>query len=309
MMGRDMIKALEEEAKGQISVLEEFSARRLGKARRGSIFVGAGDSYAAALAGFYGSGGSCIALDPYHLASSPEIADGVDVFLISVSGRTASNVAAASRIKGVARRTVAITSDEKSKLAGLVNSVIRLPISYEPRTPGLLSFSLSLLAVLKLIGVGQRCDFAGMLDSAVKDQGKIAWGKGTTYFLGNNLAYTVALYGAAKTYELLGLKAHPELLEEFSHLELFSLKTSDIVNIFSSFDPMDESGRLAEALSRGGYEALVIPTRGRSDIERVFHGVFLSQVSVLRRARDAGLSKPSFLSSKARLDASDSMIY
>ncbi len=304
-----MIKALEDEVEGQGNILEEFSARRLAKARRGSIFVGAGDSYAAALAGFYGSGGSCIAVDPYHLASSPEIADGVDVFLISVSGRTASNVAAASRIRGVARRTVAITSDDKSKLAGLVDDVIRLPMSYEPRTPGLLSFSLSLLAVLKLIGVGQRCDFGGMFDSSVKDQGKITWGKGTTYFLGNNLAYPVAVYGAAKTYEFLGLKAHPELLEEFSHLELFSLKASDTVNIFSSFDPQDESGRLAEALSRGGYEAQVIPTRGSSDIERVFNDVFVSQVSVLRRAREAGLSEPSFLSSAARLDASDSMIY
>jgi len=308
-MARDQIGVLEDELKNQGSVLNEFSARKLARARRGSIFVGAGDSYAAALAGFYASGGSCIAVDPYHLASSPGIAEGVDVFLISVSGRTVSNMAAANRVRRVARRTVAITSDGKSKLAGLVDDVVRLPMKYVPRMPGLLSFSLSLLAVLKLVGIGQKCDFGPVFDSAAKARGKISWGKGTTYFLGNNLAYPVALYGAAKTYEFLGLKAHPELLEEFSHMELFSLEASDSVNIFSCFDPLNASGRLARSLSRSGYEAHVIPGRGDSDVEQLFHAVFVSQVSVLRRARQAGLSEPSFLSSAGRLDASDSMIY
>jgi len=303
------MKALIEDVRRQPRILGEFSKSNFRRARRGAILVGAGDSYSAAMLGFFSSGGACIALDPYHLASAPEIARGVDVVLISVSGRTASNLAAAKKVRRLARRTIGITSDERSELAGLVDEVVRLPMKYVPRTPGLLSYALSLLAVLKVVGREEKCDFKGAYDAALKDQGKIGWAKGTTYFLGNSLAYPVAMYAAAKTYEFFGLKAHAELLEEFSHLELFSLGHSDVVNVFSAFDPLDESGRLARALARGRYESRVVPGRGTSKTEQLFHAVFATQLSVLRRAGELRFSKPSFLASEQRLAVSDSMIY
>jgi len=297
------------EVLGQPALLDEFAGAKLPRARRGSIFVGAGDSYAAALEGFYASNGRCIAVDPYHLASAPEMADGVDVFLISVSGRTSSNLEAAKRVRRYARRTFAITADERSRLAALVDEVVALPIRYVPRTPGLATFSLSLLAVLRAAGPRQKCDFRAALDYAAKDRGAITWRRGTNYFLGNKFAYPVSLYASAKTNEFLGLKAHPEALEEFSHLEIFELEKSDSVNIFASFDPMDESGKLARELVRGGYGTRVVPGRGGTVLERVFHDVFTTQLSVLKEAADAGLTEPRFLSSGSRLGASDSMIY
>jgi len=303
------VEALDEEVRRQPKILGEFSKSSFPRAGRGAILVGAGDSYSAAMSGFISSGGACIALDPYLLVSAPEIANGVDVVLISVSGRTASNLAAARKVRRLARRTVGITSDERSKLAGLVDEVVRLPMRYVPRTSGLLSYTLSLLAVLKIVGHREMCDFEGAYRAARKDQGKIGWAQGTTYFLGNSLAYPVAMYAAAKTYEFLGAKAHPQLLEEFSHLELFSLGHSDVVNVFSAFDPLDESGKLAEALARGRFESHRIPGRGASKTEQLFHAVFATQLSVLRRAEELGLSKPSFLTSERKLAASDSMIY
>ena len=297
------------ETERQPAILLEFSKSDFPKAKRGSMLVGAGDSYSAAVAGFYASGGACIAVDPYHLASSPDIARGADVFLISVSGRTASNLEAARKVRHLARRTVAITSDGRSRLAGLVDEVVRLPIKCLPRTPGLLSYSLSLLAVLSIVGRREKCDFEGAFRAARKDSGNIRWGGGTTYFLGNSLAYPVAMYAAAKTYEFLGAKAHPQLLEEFSHLELFSLGPSDLVNIFSAFDPSGASGRLAKALADQGYESHLVPDAGRSETERLFHAVFASQLSVLRRASELRLSEPSFLTAAGRLAVSDSMIY
>jgi len=233
----------------------------------------------------------------------------VDVFLISVSGRTVSNLAAARSVRRLARRTVAITADERSRLAGLVDQVVRLPMAYVPRTPGLLSYTLSLLAVLKIAGRRDRCDFEAAYRAAGKDEGRVSWGDGTTYFLGNALAYPAALYAAAKTYEFLGMKAHPELLEEFSHLELFSLTLADRLNIFCAFDPDGASGRLSRAIARGGYGVSVVPSGGRSEMERLFHAVFVAQRSVLRRAGELGLKRPGFLASRARLAASDSMIY
>ncbi|HXW95439.1 MAG TPA: SIS domain-containing protein [Nitrososphaerales archaeon] len=308
-MARNPMRTFAREVESQPGILLKFSKSNFPKARRGSIFVGAGDSYSAALAGFHASNGWCIAVDPYHLASSPDVARGKDVFLISVSGRTASNLAAARKVRNLARRTVAITSNKGSRLAGLVDQVVGLPVGYLPRTPGLLSYSLSLLAVLSIAGCRDKCDFEGALRAARKDEGKIRWGGGTTFFLGNSLAYPVAMYAAAKTYEFIGARAQPQLLEEFSHLELFSLGPSDVVNVFSAFDPLGASGRLANALAHQGYESHKVPSGRGSRTERLFHAVFASQLSVLRRAGELRLSEPNFLGAADKLTVSDSMIY
>ena len=302
------IEVLEEEVEGQVDVLEKFGESRFPEAAAGSIFVGAGDSYAAALAAFYASRGRCIALDPYSLARSPETAKGLDVYLISVSGKTSANLLAARTIRGLARRTTAITADGSSKLAGLTDDIVRLPTKYAPKAPGMASFTLSLLAVLRIAkgeGIGR---LRTVYDDASKARG-FSTGAGTTYFLGNSLAYTAALYAAAKTYEFLGAKAHAELLEEFSHLELFSLRRSDAVNIFSSFDPSGAAPKLRKALTGAGFDARTVPTAGESDAEKLFHSIFVIQMTILRLARKAGLSRPSFLGAGRRLRVSDEMIY
>jgi len=305
----NLIGSLTDEVESQSRILQDYSRVPMPKAQKGAIFVGAGDSYAAALAGFYACNGRCGALDPYVLGSAPEAARGLEVFFISVSGRTASNVAAAGAVAGLAKRTVAITADGSSPLAMKCDEVLSLPMKYTPRRAGLKSFSLSLLAVMKVVGVTERCDFKSTYASAVKDSGVLSAGRGTTYFLGNSLAHAASLYAAAKTYEVLGSKAHAELLEEFSHMELFALGKSDAVNLFSSFDPSDLSQRLGAALARRGHVVSVVPSGGRSNLERLFHDVFVGQLSVLKRAADRGMVKPKFLSDRGRLEASDSMIY
>ncbi len=301
--------ALRADIESQPDALAAFGRSRISKASRGAIFVGAGDSYAAALAGFYASKGRCIALDPYSLASEPEVSEGVDVYFISVSGKTASNVASARRVKDLARSTSALTAAEGSPLAGLVDRVIPLPMRYAPRTAGMLSFTLSLLAVLKLCGWKGTPDFKGAMRSAKEDRECLRFGGGTTYMLGNSLGYVSALYTAAKAYELLGAKAHAELIEEFSHLEMFSLAKEDEVDVFSCFDPLGIAGRLAKTIRESGYASSLIPSRGRTDVERLFHSVFVGQLATLKGAVDAGLREPNFLASGRRLRASDSMIY
>ena len=308
-MPRGMMSALEEEARRQPESLARFSRSNLPRAPEGSIFVGAGDSYAAALAGFYASSGRCIALDPYSLAASPGIAKGLEVFFISVSGRTVSNTAAAEAVAGVARRRTALTADRGSRLAKLADRTVTLPMTYVPRSPGILSFSLSLLAVMKIAGGWERCDFARAFDAAKRNSERKSVAKRTTYFLGNSLAYPAALYAAAKTYELLGATAHAELLEEFSHMELFSVRRSDAVNMFACFDPAEASARLGRALGEEGYRARVIPASGTTDPERLFHAVFVAQLALLGEARKEGVKEPSFLKAEGRLGVSDAMIY
>jgi fructoselysine-6-P-deglycase FrlB-like protein len=303
------IESLLAEVERQPAALSTLARSKVRRAARGSLFVGAGDSYAAAMAGFFASGGRCIAMDPYTLASAPEIAAGLEVYFISVSGRTASNVAAAGKLRGVAAKTTAITAVEDSPLARRVDRVNPLPMTYAPRRAGMMSFSLSLLAVLKLVGRNDESDFRRALRQAKKDARSLAFGGGTTYFLGNSAGYAAALYASAKAYEVLGVKAHAELLEEFSHLEMFSLTKGDHVDAFSCFDPSGMAGKLAAALARSGYSSSVIPSRGKTFVERLFHSVFVGQLSVLQAASMEGLREPRFLSSGGRLQASDSMIY
>ncbi|MDG6990049.1 MAG: hypothetical protein JRM99_01360 [Nitrososphaerota archaeon] len=293
----------------QPETLEAFAGATLPRAPRGSVFVGAGDSYATALLGFYASKGRCIALDPYALASEPEVARGVKVIFISMSGRTKSNLLALTRIRRLAKGITVLTAVRESPLATGADSVVMLPFSYAPKSPGLLSFSLAALAVLRMVGVSGPSDFGEVFEGAKADYRRPSLAKGTTYFLGNSLGHAAALYASAKVYELLGGRAAGEALEEFSHKELFSLRPSDSVNIFSAFDPDHMAGSLRRALSNEGYNAAVIPARGHSELERFFHCVFVSQLWALGEARKAGLTKPKFLSEQRRLRVSDSMIY
>ena len=281
----------------------------LPRAGEGSIFVGAGDSYAAALAGFYASRGRCAAVDPYVLASNPEFAEGVEVYFISVSGRTSSNVRAAERVGRHAKRTFALTAVEDSRLAGFTDQVVKLPMGYVPRTPGMLSFALSLLAVLKIAGTYGAADFGAALGRARRERLGFSKVGGTTYFLGSSLAHPAALYAAAKTYEMLGSRAHAELLEEFSHLQLFALRRSDLVNAFAFSDPSGVAERLGSALAEAGQRSKVIGSGGGAPLEQLFHAVFVIQLSVLDEAKERGLVAPKFLSSRGALKTSDAMIY
>ena len=307
--GRCSVEELVSEVARQPGELARFAGASLPRAPGGSIFVGAGDSYAAALVAFYASKGRCIAMDPYTLASEPEVARGVEVFFISVSGRTSSNALALAKVGRIAKKTTALTAVEASPLALGADELVMLPMSYSPRTPGMRSFSLSAMAVLSLVGAARPCDFEGVFESAKTDSRRMSLAKGTTYFLGNSLAHAASLYASAKVYEVLGLRAHAEVLEEFSHMELFSLRPSDTVNAFSAFDPSGMAGKLRRALSKEGYRSEVVPARGTSETERFFHCVFVSQLWSLAEAKRAGITRPVFLNGAKKLRVSDSMIY
>src|SRR5712692_6512233 len=110
MMVGSQLRHISEEVERQPKALNRFARSKMPKAPEGSIFVGAGDSYAAALAGFYASKGGCMGLDPYTVATDPEITKGREVFFISVSGRTSSNLLAARRVRRLAKKTTALTA-------------------------------------------------------------------------------------------------------------------------------------------------------------------------------------------------------
>jgi len=273
------------------------------------IFVGAGDSYAASLCASFMIGPRVLALDPYSLAESPGWARGRPVYIVSVSGETRSNIELARALKGVAKLTVAITCSPKSRLAEAADSVVELPFRPRVKSPGIATFALSLAAVLKVCGLESACDFHEVLSrSTTAAKGvRIAGGRGLTYFAGNNEAYAASVYGVAKIYEFLGRRAQASLLEEFSHMPLFSLSTSDRVNVIES--PSGRMGeRLHETLTNGGYPSSLIRTEG-DPVERLYLLVFSMQKAAIDAAKREGLKAPYFLGAKKKLRISDEMIY
>jgi fructoselysine-6-P-deglycase FrlB-like protein len=163
---------------------------------------------------------------------------------------------------------------------------------------------------LKLACGQFKCDLTSVSSRARRDAKKLLFSdKETTYFLGNSAAFPVAQYSALKMHELLGARAHAEMLEEFNHAPLFSIRKHDAVNIFCALDPLHIGQKLATALRIGGFNANVITPFGSNPFEQVFYFIFLSQFAVLQRAKSEGLSRPYFAGAKGKLGVSDSMIY
>jgi fructoselysine-6-P-deglycase FrlB-like protein len=250
------------------------------------------------------------ALDPYELVSAPGIARSRTAYLVTVSGNTAASVSAARAVEGIAERRVAVTANAKGRIVDAVDEVIFVPCEYVPRLPGTLSFSLSLLILLKLASGRFRCDFQSVDSQARRDAKKLLFSdNGSTFFLGNHAAFPVGQYAALKVYEFLGARAQAERLEEFSHAPVFSLRKGDTVNVFCAFDPLRVGQKLAVSLRKRGFNAKAILLFGSNHFEQVFYLVFLAQLAMLQRARWVGRSSPYFVGAKGKLAVSDSMIY
>ncbi len=274
-----------------------------------SIFVGAGDSYAASLCASFLAGPHVLALDPYSLKESIGWAKERSVYIISVSGETRSNIELAHSLKGVARQTTGITCNPGSRLAAEVDRVVELPFKPRGKSPGITSFTLSLAASLAICGLDSECDFEKLLTRSIDVSKRIiiSGKRNVTHFAGNNEAYAASIYGVAKIYEILGGRAQASLLEEFSHMQLFSLSTSDSTNVFAS--PEGNKGeRLHESLKSGGFPSSLIRPEG-ARVERLYLLVFAMQMAAISAARREGLDTPYFLSAKKKLRISDEMIY
>ncbi len=250
------------------------------------------------------------ALDPYDLIADPDVAMGRTTFFVTVSGNTASSVSSARAARQVAKRRVAVTANAKGKIVDVVDEVIFIPCGYAPRLPGTLSFSLSLLVLLKSASGRFECDFARVDSRARCDARRLLFSDGgTTYFLGNNAAFPVGQYSALKMSEFLGARAQAERLEEFSHAPVFSLRKNDAVNVFCAFDPLNVGQRLVASLRKRGFNATAVLPFGSNGFEQAFHLIFLAQLAVLQRAKSTGRSSPYFVGAKGKLAVSDSMIY
>ena len=276
------------------------------------VFVGAGDSFAAAKAAEYLSGFRARALDPYDLLLKPTAVEGKHLFVISVSGRTRTNIEAAKAVHGIAKRVTAITSDVHSALAETCDDVIELRFRKTGAvTPGTVSYTTTLLACYSRVReLPAIPDLQQVFDSSVKwsDTIELPTG-GTVFIVGTGLGYCMAIYGAAKIFEVLGSKSQYQATEQFSHMELFSLSDGDLVLLIPSSGADGKAAQLEDLLAGSGWN---VAKTSLIEGDEVVHSILTSmqlQILVWRTALRLGLEECSFKRKEKNLRISDKMIY
>ena len=227
------LDAMEQEIHNQVEDLPAF-ARELGKDDRfrnldpsGIIFTGSGDSFASSLLAHYLSQMQAVAADPYELQLHAKVSKNKTLFITSVSGKTRTNIPLAKRVRGLAKKRVAITANPESPLAKECDDVIQLRY----RSPGILtsgtaSFSASLLAVASLIRRLPKLDSLPIMERQAAGWARRSrvHPRGGFLFVGSGTGYSLAMYAAFKIHEVLGLSAQYQNTEQLGHSQLFSLQ-------------------------------------------------------------------------------------
>ncbi len=293
-------------------LLARFPSRAEESGGRGCVFTGAGDSMAVALAAEYFSGFEAKALDPYEASLNPQFLQNKHLYVISVSGRTIANIDAAQLAKKHARRVTAITANPESRLARLCDDVIQLGFRKTGGlSPGTNSFTTSLLAALSRIGPLPsllRVEDAYERAKAWAESATVEAG-GTLFFVAAEGLYPLALYGAAKIHEVLGRKAQYERLEQFSHMELFSLSDADTVVLLLRGQEDDGGVKLEEVLRNLGVATHMLKVERGDYVNTCVDAAIHLQVLPWTLAVKDGIAECAFLVKRDALKASDQIIY
>lgn len=298
------IEALEREMAMQLGLLREFVPQKtLSKEeQRRAIFCGTGDSFAAALLAEAFSGFNARAHDPLDLVKNKSMLQARDLYLISVSGNTASNISLAK----IHKRTVAITADKNSRLAKACRKVISLKFeSTGVQTSGSTSFLASALTCLSLVMKFHLGDVLGIYRAAQR-AARLPIGK-KVYVLGNLYTMPLAFFCAAKLSEVLGTDAHYERIEQFCHAGIFSARKGDTVILFEKKNPHNQ--RLLQTLGRSGLVTSRMDPKTDDPLEQVLFFIFVSEFLALHAARKKKRKECFFIEETDLRNASSSMIY
>jgi len=253
-----------------------------------------------------------LAADPYELQLYPQVSKNKTVFITSVSGKTRTNIQLSKRVKGLAKKRVAITANPSSQLAKGCDDVIRLPY----RSPGILtsgtaSFSASLLAVASLIRRLPKLDSLPIMERRAAE-----WARrlrvhlrGGFLFVGSGTGYALAMFAAFKIHEVLGLSAQYQQTEQLGHSQLFSLQEKSDNLLFLAPSSDKKTSEVYRALSKGGFNAHLLKSERRDPILGTLQVMFCLQHLALHLGRRRGLQECAFLTDKKRLALSSQLIY
>lgn len=287
----------------QVAAMEGFSGPSpLSKAELGNaIFTGSGDSLAAAMLAEALSGYAAQAIDPLELYRNPSMIGGRTLYIVSISGRTITNIRLAE-----SHPSTAITANPRNRLAQVANRTIHLDFpNSDTLTAGSISFLNSALVCMSLVQPVWIGGADAIFERARKDAAGTAITSERLFFVGNQHSFPVAMYAAAKIYEILGLDAHYSRTEQFAHMELFSAKPGDHVLLLE--DANSRARSLAKHLEAEGISCTIADPGYDDPIQSIFYHIFYAQHLPLNRTGDR--QEVHFMEAQGLKRASDSLIY
>jgi fructoselysine-6-P-deglycase FrlB-like protein len=314
------VSAMEEEIRSQVDYLSKLDLpRQIGL--DDCLFIGSGDSYAAALIAVYASNYKIVCCNPIDVVVNPEIIKKNSyrrIYIVSVSGNTQSNILAAKISRRYKIPTTAITSAPSSRLSRVCDNVIELKYKNAGiPTSGTASFMCSMLCCLSLV---TKVDDLKQIASIYAQSRKEASNfintipqRVTSYiFLGNGILFPISVYGMLKINEVFGLKSFAYQFEEFCHSPLFSIKMNDKIIIFRNDNKYDLLGskEFCDRITKLGFSTpFVVDCSKLSLTDRLLKSTFFVQLFVLRQALKKGLQDCFFLRNKSLLKLSSDLIY
>ena len=297
------IEAYEKDIESQISFLKSFKKQKplSPNLQKSIFFTGSGDSLVSAMLAESFSNGIVKAMDPLDLYSNKQLVKSKHVYFVSISGNTITNI----RVAGIAKKATAITSNPNSKLAKASDETIILSPNSNLFTAGSISFlesALTCISLVKKIVIPKN----GMLFFKAKSDAKKAKISKRLFILGNLYTYPLAMYCAAKFYELLGSDAHYCRIEQFSHMELFSTKKGDTVIIFE--EENFHNKQLVKNLKKIDIN-VIHPDAPSEKISQLIYLTFFSQLLSLNEAKKKKKKDCHFVTADKIRNVSNQMIY
>ena len=266
------------------------------------FFSGSGDSLVSSMLAESFSSGRVRAMDPLDLYKNKDLVKTKSIYFVSISGNTITNIKTAAS----AKNSIAITSQQYSKLSEVSNSVILLTAPNSGIfTAGSISFLESALTCISLV-TKVTLPEPSKLFLKVKNSAKKAVLSKRIFVLGNFYTFPLAMYCAAKFYEVLGYDVHYSRLEQFSHMELFSIKKGDTVIIFEEKNP--HNLQLGKNLRKIGIN-VIHPLIPEDKISQMLYCTFFSQLIVLIEAQKKQQKECHFVTAKKIRNVSNKMIY
>ena len=299
------IEAYEKDIQLQENFLKKFKKQKpiSENQQKKAIFTGSGDSLASAMLAESFSNFKIKSMDPLDLLKNKHIVKDKTIYFVSISGKTISNI----KVAKIAKKSIAITSNPKSKLAKVATNTITLKSpNSDVFTAGSISFLESALTCISLATNITIPDPSKIYRKALTDAKKSKFSR-RIFILGNSYTYPLAMYCAAKFYELLGYDAHFERIEQFSHMELFSTKKRDTVIIFE--EKNQHNLQLTKNLENIGLNVIHPNFVSKNKISQILYYTYFSQLLPLFEAKKRGQTDCHFVLAKKLRSVSDNMIY
>ena len=298
------IEAFEKDIELQSNFLKSFRVQKKlsSNQQKNTIFSGSGDSLVSAMLAESFSNGMVKFMDPLDLFKNKHLIKSKHVYFVSISGNTITNIMVAK----IAKKTTAITSKPQSLLARASDMTILLNApNNDVFTAGSISFLESALTCISLVNTVTIPKNSKLFSKAKTDAKKVTVSK-RIFVLGNLFTFPLAMYCAAKFYELLGYDVHYCRIEQFSHMELFSVQKGDTVIIFE--EKNSHNKQLAKNLKKINIH-VIHPDVPSEKLSQMVYCTFFSQLVALFEAKKKNKKECHFVTAKKIRNISNQMIY